>query len=115
MKTRFCFLAAIFALALSSTLLGGVSLNLSIDKALPRGDGSPGVVTFRHESHVDAARPDCTTCHPRLFSIVKSAAFSAAPAAIRHADMERGRSCGFCHDGKKAHGLDDCETCHESK
>jgi c(7)-type cytochrome triheme protein len=114
MKNRFRPLPAIFLLALSSTLLGGTSLNLSIDKALPRGDGSPGVVTFRHESHVDAARPDCTTCHPVLFPILKRAN-PAATAAIRHADMEKGRSCGLCHDGKKAHGLDDCETCHQSK
>lgn len=114
MKDRFRRLSAILLLALSPTLLGGTPLKLSIDKVLPRGDGSPGVVTFHHESHVDAARPDCTTCHPVLYSIVKRTASSAAPA-ILHADMEKGRSCGFCHDGKKAHGLDDCETCHQSK
>lgn len=89
--------------------------NLPKDKALPQGADSPGVVTFRHTSHVDAARPDCTTCHPVLFPIVKRTASSAAPAAIRHADMEKGKSCGSCHDGKSAHGLDDCGTCHESK
>jgi c(7)-type cytochrome triheme protein len=106
--------AAALLLAAVPALAGTLS-NLPKDKALPQGDGSPGVVTFRHESHVDASRPDCTTCHPTLFSIVKRTASSAAPAAIRHADMEKGRSCGSCHDGKSAHGLDDCGTCHASK
>jgi len=96
-------------------LLAGSLPNLPKDKALPQGDGSPGVVTFRHASHVDAEKPDCTSCHPVLFSIVKRTASSAAPAAIRHADMEKGKSCGSCHDGKSAHGLDDCGTCHQTK
>lgn len=116
MKTRIHFLAATLLLALlSSTLLAGALPNLPKEKTLPQGDGSPGVVTFRHDSHVDASRPDCTTCHPTLFPIVKRTASSAAPAAIRHADMEKGKSCGSCHDGKSAHGLDDCGTCHQAK
>jgi c(7)-type cytochrome triheme protein len=116
MKTRIHFLAATLLLALlSSALLAGTLPNLPKEKALPQGDGSPGVVTFRHDSHVDASRPDCTTCHPTLFPIVKRTAPSAAPAAIRHADMEKGKSCGSCHDGKSAHGLDDCGTCHKAK
>lgn len=116
MKTRIHFLAATLLLALlSATLLAGALPNLPKEKALPQGDGSPGVVTFRHDSHVDASRPDCTTCHPTLFPIVKRTASSAAPAAIRHADMEKGKSCGSCHDGKSAHGLDDCGTCHKAK
>jgi len=116
MKTCIHFLAATLLLALlSSTLLLGALPNLPKEKALPQGDGSPGVVTFRHDSHVDASHPDCTTCHPNLFSIIKRTAASAAPAAIRHADMEKGKSCGSCHDGKSAHGLDDCGTCHKAK
>lgn len=116
MKARIHFLAATLLLALlSATLLAGALPNLPKEKALPQGDGSPGVVTFRHDSHVDASRPDCTTCHPTLFPIVKRTASSAAPAAIRHADMEKGKSCGSCHNGKSAHGLDDCGTCHKAK
>jgi c(7)-type cytochrome triheme protein len=115
MKPGHRFLTATLLCALSSALLGGSLPNLPKPLALPQGDGSPGVVTFRHDAHVDAARPDCTTCHPALFSIVKRTAASAAPAAIRHADMEKGKSCGSCHDGKSAHGLDDCGTCHQTK
>jgi len=116
MNTRLRFLAATLLLGFSSMLLAGALPNLPKDIAIPQSDGSPGVVVFRHEDHVDASQPDCTICHPKLFSIVKRTASSAAPAAIRHADMEKGKSCGSCHDGKVAHGLwDDCGTCHKVK
>jgi len=115
-KTVRTLLRAASALLLAALPLAAASLpNLPKDKALPQGDGSPGVVTFRHTAHVDAGKPDCTGCHPVLLSIVKRTASSAAPAAIRHADMEKGKSCGSCHDGKSAHGLDDCGTCHQVK
>lgn len=101
-------LFALFAAALPA-LLGAASLpKLPAERALPQGDGSPGAVTFRHESHVDAAKPDCTACHSRLFPILKS---SPKPV-LKHADMEKGRLCGSCHDGKAAHGFDDCTSCH---
>ena len=103
------------ALALTGALLGGSLPNLPKDKALPQGEGSPGVVTFRHETHVDAARPDCTTCHPKLFPILRRSAAAAPGPVIKHEDMEKGRLCGSCHDGKKAHGLEDCATCHEAQ
>lgn len=107
--------AATLLLAVSAALLAGPLPNLPKDIALPQGPDSPGVVIFRHETHVDAARPDCTTCHPTLFPILRRTASSAAPAAIRHADMDKGKSCGSCHDGKSAHGLDDCGTCHRDQ
>jgi len=111
MRTSRTFLLALLAAAAPAVLAAGALPNLPKDKALPQGDGSPGVVTFRHASHVDAARPDCTTCHPNLFPIVRTAS-PVSRAPIRHADMEKGKSCGSCHDGKSAHGLDDCGTCH---
>ncbi len=115
MNARLRFAAAALLLALSSALLAGALPNLPKDKALPQGADSPGVVIFRHETHVDASRPDCTTCHPTLFPILKRTASTAAPTAITHADMEKGKSCGSCHDGKGAHGLEDCGTCHKEK
>ena len=73
---------------------------------------SPGQVVFNHVSHVDEAKPACTGCHPREFRILKS---KTAGAPIKHADMEKGRQCGKCHDGKTSFNMtDDCTMCHKA-
>jgi c(7)-type cytochrome triheme protein len=73
---------------------------------------SPGQVIFNHETHVDSSKPACTNCHPKEFRILKA---DAGTRTIRHSDMEKGRQCGACHDGKKAFALtDDCTACHHS-
>ena len=77
--------------------------------AMPQVDGSPGQVTFNHETHVDAAAPACTACHPREFRMLKT----TKRAAITHDEMAKGRFCGSCHDGKKAFAMDDCSFCHQ--
>jgi c(7)-type cytochrome triheme protein len=77
---------------------------------LRRGADSPGRVTFRHESHVDAARPSCLGCHPDRFSMLGAPASAKRPT-ITHQRMTEGRDCGACH-GKEAFGLDDCTNCH---
>jgi c(7)-type cytochrome triheme protein len=79
---------------------------------LPQSPDSPGVVTFNHDMHVDAAKPSCVSCHPRAFSILGRSA-TRRPAAITHAAMEKGQSCGACH-GKAAFDLSDCTMCHET-
>ena len=107
------------ALVLASMTLCAVALSaqslsrLPAGMALPRSADSPGQVTFLHETHVDAARPDCTTCHPRLFSILKQVG-GAKRVPLVHAEMEKGRQCGACHDGKRASAIqDDCTHCHK--
>ncbi len=77
---------------------------------LPQTGDSPGVVTFRHDSHVEAKAPGCVGCHPRRFSILGRSA-AKRPAALKHAAMEKGEACGACH-GKQAFGFEDCTTCH---
>ncbi|HEX7615856.1 MAG TPA: c(7)-type cytochrome triheme domain-containing protein [Thermoanaerobaculia bacterium] len=101
----------LLTLGLTATALAGGLPRLPKDRALRQGTDSPGVVTFRHATHVDGTKPDCTTCHPALFSILPPSATRAA-LTLKHADMEKGAACGKCHDGKSAHGFDDCATCH---
>jgi c(7)-type cytochrome triheme protein len=67
-------------------------------------------VTFRHESHVDPAKPTCQACHPGRFSLLGATAPEKRPA-ITHERMTAGNDCGACH-GKEAFGLDDCTNCH---
>ena len=77
--------------------------------AYPASDVSPGKVVFRHgKSHVPNPA-DCTACHPKLFRMAK-----AAP--VPDGGMHDAKSCGACHDGKKAFGSEDdkaCTRCHE--
>jgi c(7)-type cytochrome triheme protein len=71
---------------------------------------SPGVVTFSHDTHVDAAKPACLTCHPKEFGILgRSAALKKD--AVTHVAMDKGGACGACH-GKAAFGFEDCTMCH---
>lgn len=105
---RSTLLLAVF----SGLALGAALPNLPKDKALKQGADSPGVVTFRHESHLDTTKPDCTPCHPALFPILKRSA-ARKPVAFTHEEMLKGRLCGSCH-GTSAHGFDDCATCHEA-
>jgi len=93
---------------------GGVALaelpRLPRDLPLVKSADSPGVVVFRHESHVDEARPACIACHPQRFSILGKAGEERRPA-VTHAAMEKGQACGACH-GKGAFGFEDCTMCH---
>ena len=101
------------AVLLASALAAQTLPKLPKAIALPRSADSPGAVTFNHETHVDTAKPACTECHPKLFSILKAGA-PAPRVAIRHESMDKGQQCGACHDGKKAFALqDDCAGCHQ--
>jgi c(7)-type cytochrome triheme protein len=77
---------------------------------IPRGEPTPGApaqpATFSHWEH---GRFRCFSCHPGLFS--------QARAAFTHADMNQGRFCGACHDGRTARAPSAyrCEICHASR
>jgi c(7)-type cytochrome triheme protein len=101
----------VLAVALSPVGLAQTLPKLPLDFPIPRGDGSPGQVTFSHDSHLDKQRPDCTGCHPALFKILVRG-MPTEGGRMAHAGMERGRQCGACHNGKAAFGLDTCPLCH---
>ena len=103
---------AVLALA---AFAGGALPKMPADRPLPQAEDSPGVVVFSHASHVEASRPDCTGCHPRTFSILREGASPKDAPRITHKEMEAGRQCGACHDGKAAHGFEDCAACHRDK
>ena len=99
----------------AAALLATVALADGVDR-LPKdytwkpSDGSPGKVTFSHQSHVDAKKPGCTRCHPKLWKTLEPGA-TADGKPIRHDVMEKGGQCGACH-GKDAFGFDSCDLCH---
>jgi c(7)-type cytochrome triheme protein len=97
-------------LLLATTALAADLPRLPVALKLPQTGESPGVVTFNHDMHVDAAQPRCVACHPRAFSILGRSATSRRQA-VTHAAMEKGAACGECH-GKSAFNFDDCTMCH---
>ena len=72
-------------------------------------EGAPSVV-FSHESHVGAAKKKCSECHYGIYTN------HSQRKAVGMAAMRAGKSCGTCHDGKKAFGVassQSCEKCHK--
>jgi c(7)-type cytochrome triheme protein len=67
-----------------------------------------GKVTFNHNSHIDqeGIKNNCRTCHNAIFNLRKKIRYTMA-------DMEKGKSCGACHDGKRAFDVKDCIKCHK--
>jgi len=65
-----------------------------------------GPITFSHKSHLSRQR--CEGCHAGIFK--------AGPnSPVGMAAMEKGKSCGACHDKQKAFGLEKCSACHPTK
>lgn len=69
-------------------------------------DGDPAeAALFSHWEH---EQYKCFVCHDSIFPQKK--------VGFTHDDMDAGRYCGACHDGKTAWSIDDddveCETCH---
>lgn len=103
---------AVVALAALGMVSAQEMPRLPADVTLSRGADSPGPVVFSHQLHIAVqSKADCTACHPKLAPIVKTKAGRRDP--ITHAKMEKGLSCGACHNGKAAHGFEDCSSCHK--
>jgi c(7)-type cytochrome triheme protein len=74
-----------------------------------------GNVTFEHAKHVERAKNDCATCHPKVFPQSK------APLNFKekmHQTAEAGKtSCAHCHvaGGAAFASKGKCNTCHVKK
>lgn len=105
-------LAALTVLVGAAAIAGEALPKLPKDVALPKSEKSPGVVTFKHGTHVTPQSADCTTCHPTIWPM-------KAPAKrpeIKHKAMAKGEYCGKCHaDGQPAFNLEECDKCHASE
>lgn len=67
-------------------------------------------VTFRHDTHVKDIGFPCTKCHTSIFTT------KAKDKPAKMKDMDKGISCGFCHNGKDAFATKDknnCTNCHK--
>lgn len=65
-----------------------------------------GPITFSHKAHL--TRQKCENCHGKIFK--------AGPnQPVGMAAMEKGKSCGACHDKKIAFSLEKCTACHPAR
>jgi c(7)-type cytochrome triheme protein len=90
---------ALLAAAPARAVVGGGDISFE-----PKGAGK---AVFSHDGHVVRAKLGCRDCHARLYLDTKRSQHATMK------QMERGRSCGACHNGKRAFGVDDCTRCHQ--
>lgn len=62
-------------------------------------------VVFPHWIH--RMRYSCKACHTDMAVPLKAGSLD-----IKQSDIEAGRHCGKCHDGKEAFGASECDRCH---
>jgi c(7)-type cytochrome triheme protein len=68
-----------------------------------------GKVVFDGKLHAEKGAK-CNACHPAVFKMKKGG------DVMTMKDMDAGKSCGTCHDGKKAFSTSDkaaCVKCHK--
>jgi len=106
MKFRWIF-ACLLLVTLPSVLYAAWSKNIATIE-----NPAVGAVLFNHNDHFDyLGRKVCTDCHHKIFYIQKD-----KNPEFSMADMEKGKSCGACHNGEKAFSVtDSCSSCHPTK
>jgi c(7)-type cytochrome triheme protein len=89
-----------------------ITVKLPGDLVFDRVVGPARAVVFSHETHFGFEGNRCTGCHTGLFRMLEPSHRTS------HAEMNAGRSCGACHDGRHAFGVADsstCTTCHSGR
>ena len=100
------------ALPFAMVALAAELPKLPKDSQLPKATKSPGIVIFKHTTHVRPESADCTGCHPKDWPMKPG----AKKPQIKHKAMDKGELCGKCHaEGKTAFNLEECEKCHASE
>jgi len=67
-----------------------------------------GAVTFSHDFHVKDLGLTCQKCHPSLYVTKEK------DKPVTMAQMNQGKSCGACHNGKDAFSTKgNCSKCHK--
>jgi c(7)-type cytochrome triheme protein len=65
-----------------------------------------GPTVFSHTKHLK--KMQCNSCHTKLYA-------TGANKRVSMAEMEKGKSCGSCHNAKDAFALSECTKCHPVK
>ena len=105
MRPKALFLIPVLVLAFISS--NGFAVTSG--KTVEFKDGSAGNVVFSGSVHAEKGLK-CVDCHPKIFPMKKST------EELKMSDMNAGKYCGECHNGKKAfaaNNLADCSKCHK--
>jgi c(7)-type cytochrome triheme protein len=67
-------------------------------------------VLFSHDNHAGSRKIGCSECHYAVFN-----RSHAGHQPVAMADMQKGKSCGTCHNARRAFSVSDpqsCAKCH---
>lgn len=93
-------LVFLFFASFVSAKVGGGNVTFEVKSA--------GNVAFSHDNHVEGVGLICTECHDSLY-ITKE-----KHKVVAMTQMQKGKSCGACHNGKKAFDVkENCSNCHK--
>jgi c(7)-type cytochrome triheme protein len=68
---------------------------------------SVSTVIFSHDAHVTKHKQKCGDCHYKIYTT------TAQRKDVTMAEMQKGQSCGSCHDGQHAFDVKGhCNACH---
>ena len=66
-----------------------------------------GTVVYSHDDHVSKAGLKCSECHYKIFNT------AAGHKSVTMEKMEKGQSCGACHNGTRTFDVKkNCQKCH---
>lgn len=94
----------------SILLVSGMSFATPSGKSVVYEVKGADKVTFDGKTHADKGLK-CNDCHTKVFPMKKS-----APGTYTMEKMNKGESCGVCHNGTKAFKTSDpanCIKCHK--
>jgi c(7)-type cytochrome triheme protein len=107
MKLKASFLIPLLVLALA--FISSEGFAVPSGKTVDFKDGSAGKVVFSGTFHAEKGLK-CMECHPKIFPMKKTT------EELKMSEMNAGKYCGQCHNGKKAFGTSnptDCSKCHK--
>jgi len=93
--------AAALVVLLAATQAVAVTAGKSVE-----WNTSMGKVVFKGDDHAGKGLK-CAECHPKIFKMKKDA------ADMKMADLNAGKFCGECHNGKRAFKTTSCAKCHK--
>lgn len=96
---RFFIGAILLTASVGWAAVGGGKITFKVSGAAP--------VVYSHDYHVGVKMLKCSECHNALFTT------RAHHFKVTMAEMQKGRSCGACHNGQRAFDVkENCNRCH---